>query len=110
MIHYGFEFNTFTFRSFNWIHEMFYHKGKKVIKPIIENYITPLCLAIWISDDGCWAKPGVIIAVNCFTLAEVELLVKILKNKFNLDCTIQLLKASNNYSIYIKSSSINTLK
>lgn len=99
VVHSGYEFNTFTFRSFNWIHEMFYSKGKKVIKPRIENYMTPFCLAIWISDDGCWAKPGVRIAVNCFTLAEVELLVKILKDKFNLDCTIQLLKASNNYSI-----------
>jgi hypothetical protein len=52
--HYRYEFNTFTFRSFNWIHEMFYRKGKKVIKPIIESYMTPLCLAILISDDGCW--------------------------------------------------------
>ena len=52
MIHCGFEFNTFTFRSFNWIYEMFYHKGKKVISPEIANYMTPLCLAIWISDDG----------------------------------------------------------
>jgi len=109
-IHYRYEFNTFTFRSFNWIHEMFYHKGKKVIKPLIENYMTPLCLAIWISDDGCWAKPGVRIATNCFSYSEIELLVKILKNKFNLDCTIQLLKTSNNYSIYIKSSSIPTLR
>ena len=109
-IHYRFEFNTFTFRSFNWIHEMFYSKGKKVIKPVLENYITPLCLAIWISDDGCWAKPGVRIATNCFTYSETELLVKILKNKFNLNCTIQLLKTSNNYSIYIISSSISTLR
>jgi hypothetical protein len=51
VIHYGYEFNTFTFRSFNWIHEMFYRKGKKVIKPIIENYMTPLCLAIWVSSQ-----------------------------------------------------------
>lgn len=27
--YYGYEFNTFTFRSFNWIYDMFYHKGKK---------------------------------------------------------------------------------
>lgn len=108
--HYRYEFNTFTFRSFNWIHEMFYHKGKKVINPMIENYMTPLCLAVWISDDGSWAKPGVRIATNCFSLIEVELLVKILKSKFNLDCTIQSLKLSNNYSIYIKSSSIPILR
>ena len=29
--HYGYEFNTFTFRSFNWIHKMFYKNGKKVL-------------------------------------------------------------------------------
>jgi len=110
VVYHGYEFNTFTFRSFNWIHDMFYRKGKKVIKPIIENYMTPLCLAIWISDDGCWAKPGVRIAANCFTYSEVELLVKILKNKFNIDCTIQLLKPSQNYSIYIKTSSIPNLR
>lgn len=37
-------------------------------------------------------------------------MVKILKRKFNLDCTVQLLKDSGNYSIYIKSSSILTLR
>lgn len=109
-IHYRYEFNTFTFRSFNWIHNLFYHKGKKVLKADIEYYITPLCLAVLISDDGGWAKPGVRISTNCFSLTEVELLVRILKNKFNLDCTIQHLKFSNNYSIYIKGSSMPTLR
>lgn len=107
--HSRYEFNTFTFRSFNWIHGMFYRKGKKVIKAILENYMTPLCLAIFISDDGCWAKPGVRIATNCFSYSETELLVQILKKKFNLDCTIQHLKTSNQYSIYIRSSSIPSL-
>lgn len=63
-----------------------------------------------LKDDGGWAKPGVRIAANCFSLDEVKLLVKILKDKFDLDCTIQTLKASGNYSIYIKSSSIPTLR
>lgn len=108
--HFGYEFNTFTFRSFNWLHEMFYHKGKKVINPMIEEFITPLCLAIWISDDGGWAKPGVRIATNSFSSAEIELLANILKKKFNLDCTIQFLKAGSNYSLYIKGSSVATLR
>jgi len=41
-----FEFNTFTFRSFVWIYDLFYKKGKKVIPFNISNYITPLTLAI----------------------------------------------------------------
>ena len=59
---------------------------------------------------GGWAKPGVRIATNCFSLEEVKLLVKILKNKFDLVCTIQTLKASGNSSIYIKSSSVPILR
>ena len=108
--HFRYEFNTFTFRSFNWIHKMFYKKGKKYIHPEIENYLTPLALAIWIMDDGGWTKYGVRIATNDFKLTEVEFLIKVLKNKFNLDCTIQYLKDIDRYSIYIKSSSILTLR
>jgi len=49
--YYGYEFNTFTFRSFNWIHRMFYNNGRKVIPGNIYEYLTPLALAVWIMDD-----------------------------------------------------------
>lgn len=108
--HYGYEFNTFTFRSFNWIHKMFYKKGIKYINVDLVKYITPLALAIWISDEGGWAKPGVKIATNCFKLKEVEFLVEVLQSKFGLDCTIQILKPSSNCTIYIKKSSVAKLR
>jgi hypothetical protein len=108
--HYGYEFNTFTFRSFNWIQKMFYKKGKKFITTEIENYITPLALAIWIMDDGGWAKPGVRIATNSFNLEQVEFLAQVLRNKFGLNCTVQLLKAIHKHSIYIKGSSVSILR
>ena len=57
--YYGYEFNTYTFRSFDWIYKMFYKNGKKRIHSNIGNYLTPLALAIWISDDGCWVQSGV---------------------------------------------------
>lgn len=109
-LYYGYEFNTFTFRSFNWIHKMFYKKGRKYINKEIEQYLTPLALAIWIMDDGGWANPGVRIATNSFTIEEVNLLVSILEKKFKLNCTIQYLKNIDKYSIYILGSSISTLK
>ena len=108
--HFRYEFNTFTFRSFNWIHKMFYKKGKKYISKDIEQYFTPLVLAIWIMDDGGWAKPGVRIATNSFTIEEIKFLVTILENKFLLNCTIQYLKEIDKYSIYILGSSIPRLK
>jgi hypothetical protein len=50
--YYGYEFNTFTFRSLVWLHKLFYSNGKKIIPVNISDLLTPLALAIWISDDG----------------------------------------------------------
>nr|QID02763.1 hypothetical protein [Orbilia oligospora]QID02831.1 hypothetical protein [Orbilia oligospora] len=108
--YFGYEFNTFTFRSFNWLHEMFYKNGKKVISPNIEKYITPLALAIFIMDDGGWTKSGVRISTNNFKLEEVQLLAEIFKRKYNLDCTIQKIETIGQYSLYIKSSSMPSLR
>jgi hypothetical protein len=105
---YGYEFNTFTFRSFNWIHKLFYKKGKKYINPNLEFYLTPLALAVWIMDDGCWTGNGVRIATNCFKLEEVKILAKMLVRLYGLNYTIQNIEA--NYSIYITKDSIPKLR
>jgi ubiquinol-cytochrome c reductase cytochrome b subunit len=34
-------FSTFTFSSFNWIHNAFYPNGEKVVPSCIEDYLTP---------------------------------------------------------------------
>ena len=89
---------------------MFYKKGKKTINKKLINYLTPLALAIWISDDGCWTQYGVRIASNAFTLKEVELLVNMLKINFNINCSIQEIHTKNKYSIYIKKEFISKLR
>lgn len=113
-IYIGYEFNTYTFRSLDWIHKLFYKKGKKVINKNIEKYITPLSLAVWIMHDGGWVKHGVRISTNAFNYSEVEILTQILYIKFGLVTTIQKLTKVNKkdldkYSIYIKASSISLL-
>ena len=50
--YYGYEFHTYTFRSLDWVHKMFYKKGKKVVSLEVEKYLTPLALAVWLMDDG----------------------------------------------------------
>ena len=45
-IYSGYEFNTFTFRSFVWIYNSFYKKGHKKLPLNMEEFITPLTLAI----------------------------------------------------------------
>lgn len=108
MEYYGYEFNTFTFRSFNWIHKLFYKKGTKYINPQLEQYLTPLALAIWIMDDGCWASSGVRISTNCFKLEEVKLLANMLTKLYNLNCTVKNIEGR--YSIYITKESIPKLR
>lgn len=108
--YYGYEFNTYTFRSLDWIYNMFYKNGKKRIHSNLENFLTPLALAIWISDDGCWAKSGIRISCNVFTLKEVKLLIKILSTNFGLICNVQNIGILDKYSVYIQSRSISKLR
>ena len=108
--YYGYEFNTFTFRSFDWIYKMFYKNGKKRIHSNLGSFLTPLALAVWISDDGCWVKSGTRISCNSFTLKEVELLIEIINQNFGLKSNIQKISTPNQYSIYIQNKSIPLLK
>jgi len=109
-VYHRYEFNTFTFRSFNWIYALFYKKGVKYINPKIADYLSPLALAVWIMDDGCWTQYGVRISTNCFTFEEVKLLVKLIETKFSLNCTIQKIQTPGQYSLYIKADSIEHFK
>ena len=89
---------------------MFYKEGKKRIHPNIGKFLTPLALAIWISDDGCWIKSGARISCNSFALNEVELLVETLKTNFCLMCNVQKTHTVNQYTIYIQSKSMSKLR
>lgn len=108
--YFGYEFNTFTFRSFDWVYNMFYRKGRKIINPKIDNYLTPLALAVWIMDDGGWVGSGVRISTYNFSIEETKFLIYLLEESFNLHCTIQILKNGNQSSIYIKKESIPKLR
>jgi hypothetical protein len=80
--------------------------GKKVVPQNIGDLLTPAGLAFWAQDDGTLHSSGngFIFATNSYTLSEVELLISVLKDKFNLNCTIQ--KDKEIYRIYICSKSI----
>lgn len=108
--YFGYEFNTYTFRSFNWIYEMFYKDGKKRVSLKLENYLTPLALAIWIMDDGYWTGYGVRISTNSFELEEVQFLAVLLTKLFNLNCTVQKIQTVGQYSVNIKTESIPDLR
>jgi len=102
-------FKTFTFTSFNWIQEAFYVNGVKTVPLIVEQFISPLALAVWIMDDGGIVSSGLKIATNSFNQAEVQMLCDILKIKYNLKATIISAGVPNQYNIYISKNSIKAL-
>jgi hypothetical protein len=58
-------------------------------------------------DDGYKSGNGFYFCTESYTLTENEKLVKILKDKFNLDCSVH--KHTNGYRLYIFSSSKDKL-
>ena len=112
VIYYHYTINSFTFSSLNWIHDMFYKEieGKyiKIIPLNIEQFLTPISLALWFMDDGSKLGKGAKIATNCFTKTELEKLCKTLKNKFNLTVTVHSGGINKGYTLYISSSSMST--
>ena len=69
--------------------------------------LTARSLAYWAMDDGSADRSGFVFHTNSFTLAEVQLLVKALKDKFDLNCSIHTRndKLNKPYMIYIKANS-----
>lgn len=108
-IFYHYRINSYTFSSLNWIHEMFYKDGVKIIPQDIEKYLTPLALAIWYMDDGSVSGLGAKIATNCFKEEELKEMCKKLKIKYNLNTSIQSGGVKKGYVLYIKKDSMETL-
>jgi ubiquinol-cytochrome c reductase cytochrome b subunit len=105
-----YKINSYTFNSFNWIHEMFYklvdNKYVKIVPLNIEKYLSPFALAVWFMDDGANVKTRVRLATYCFTFEEVEFLCTVLKNKYNIIAKAAKSGRSKGYFIYIDKSSV----
>jgi heme/copper-type cytochrome/quinol oxidase subunit 3 len=115
-LNYYCRFRTFTFSSFNWIYDGFYPTlpsgqiSRKVIPTWIEEYLSPLALAIWIMDDGGWIdNRGLKIATNCFTLKDVKFIASILERKYNLKTAIYSAGGIDQYNIYFPKKNLPIL-
>lgn len=108
-VFFHYRLNTYTFSSFNWIHDMFYkfneleNKFVKIIPHNIEEYLTPLALAIWFMDDGSKLGKGAKIATNCFKYKEIQFLCNILFKKYHIVITINSGGKNKGYTLYIQS-------
>lgn len=115
-IFYYYRIKTYTFSSFNWIHSFFYQFNyntqsyKKIIPSSIENYLTPLALAIWFQNNGSKYSSGIRIATNNFTYEEVIQLCTILHIKYRWICTYHFLGPEKGYCIYISKKSMDSFR
>lgn len=103
-------FATWTYTSFNWIHELWYINGKKRIPLNIKDYLTPLALAIWIMDDGSKVGKGLKFSTNSFTYKDCLVLVNALSDIFSIKSSIQGAGAKDQYIIYIWKESMDDLR
>ncbi len=103
-------FSTWTYDQFNHIHSLWYSSnGRKRLPSNLDKYLSPLALSIWIMDDGGKIGSGLKLATNNFTLKEVEYLILLLKNIYNIDSTMHKTGSDNQYNVYIISHSMPTL-
>jgi hypothetical protein len=111
-------FSTKSLPYLTLLHSQWYKgseakKGFIKLVPLnIEELLTPIGLALWITDDGFKYGNGIVLCTESFTLAEVELLKKVLEFKFGLTVTIQIRNTSGGmlgYRLYISSKSRDML-
>lgn len=106
-VFYSYRINSYTFSSFNWLHDLFYPNKIKCVPKNQEiwNLFTPLSLAIWYMDDGSRTKSGAKFATNNFEWSDIEFLCNMLKSKFKLETSIHSSGPNKGFTIYIKSES-----
>jgi ubiquinol-cytochrome c reductase cytochrome b subunit len=105
-IRYILKFKTYTYSSFNWIHDLFYQNNVKVIPKNIYDFLTPLALAVWFQDDGGKVSKGVKFSTNCFTYEEIQLLCDVLYEKYKIKASVNSAGYLNQYIIYIPKESM----
>jgi len=106
-------FWTCSFASLNWLFAAFYATGIKAVPrgDFLYLYLDPLALAVWAMDDGGKVGSGFKFCTHSFTKDDVEYLVTVLSNKYNLKCTVQDAgEVKEQYHIYIWASSMDDFR
>ena len=85
------------------LHNKFYIRKIKSIKPSIYNDLNPVGLAHWIRGDGTFNEISLLLCTDSFTIKEVVLLINVLIIKYDIHCTIRYY--NQRYSIIKKVSS-----
>ena len=97
-------FHTKTNKRLGLLHKLFYRGNKKIIPINIDRFITATSLAVWIMDDGCFDKSGMILNTQSFSLDEQQILKIVLLKKFGIKSQVN--KDRNNFRLRIPKESL----
>jgi hypothetical protein len=110
-IYFSIKFKTFSFSSFNFLHDAFYNEKKEKIVPLhIHKLLTAEAFAIWFMGNGDKSGSELKIFTDKFPLKHVICLQKAIHENFKILPTIQhhkkykseKLKQDRLYGIYFK--------
>jgi ubiquinol-cytochrome c reductase cytochrome b subunit len=100
---------TWTYTSFNWVHECFYKDSVKFVPSCLSTYLTPLALAIWIMGNGSAVSSGCKLSTNSFTKEDCERICVILKDLYNIRASVNSAGINGQWVIYIWKESMPNL-
>ena len=102
------KFQTLSLPCFNKYRELFYNlDGVKFIPKNLENLLTERGLAYWIMDDGYNSVSGFYLCTESYSINDHQILIELLRNKFNLKSSVH--KTTNGNRLYIHGSSKDDL-
>jgi len=110
-------FNTSVSSQFNRLHELFYKNGVKTITDTVLNKLNAIAMAIWFCDDGSLNRVKVstgfsnyvTLHTEGFSWEENELIKNWLKDRWDIDSTVQQVKTGLFAISMSKTGSLNFL-
>ena len=102
-------FTTMQLPCFNEFKDMFYSSNVKKIPDNIYELLRPIGLAFWIMDDRSQHGSGLHLSLYAFSNEDVDKLMFVLQDKFNLRCSIHY-NRDNKLRIYIFKESMHNLR
>ena len=102
------QFVTRTDPVFTVWRKRFYVDRRKIVPPDIEDFVTPMSVAVWLMDDGTADRADVSFQTHSFERTEVERLATLLQDMFGLKTS--LMQNHGASIVYVHGSSLEALK
>ena len=77
----------FTLRQYFRLWRMIFYQGKKKVFPN-NLLLTPLSLAVWYMDDGCWTGKKCVISIESFDLENSQNVQNVFYNQFSIETIV----------------------